>query len=545
MKAQLAGSELLIPIGSDARGAVIIAFLVFIAASMLWLFSLSAAQQDDPARLYLANRSLSPALNGMAMAGEQISVVTLVAVPGSIALFGYDGFVFAVDGMLALGVMLMLGRRIRDSGRFTLGGIFSLKAPGRAPRIAAIVVTLVIAIPLFLIQLRAAGIAAANLIGMPTVQAQAACTVLMGILVACCAVMADLRGSSVIQVVKVLVALLTLGVIVVLALGKFGWDIDKLFSAAAGKSLDPGRYLTPGTWQDGPFPRLDGFAMHVVEIMGMAVLPHLVLRIGAARSGQAARRSMAMACGICGVFTLLLVMTGFSAAAVVGGEGIGTADTNGQAAPLLLASSLLPQGSVARVALITAVACLAFLALLTTVTSVTFAAAVTVVNDGAKSTDQFGGGGRAMGLRPVVVLLCAVALSLSAATYRFFLDFLMVFVVSAAASAIFPALVFSFFWSRFNRRGLLWSVYGGLLVTLLLMVISPNVSGSPFSLFPDQDFALFPFMTPGLCSVPTAFLLGWLGGITGAPAPGSGEGGSPLPSAASKGRLPPRFQLDL
>ncbi|MFE1229232.1 transporter [Streptomyces sp. NPDC058745] len=522
MTPQLAESDLLVPIGSDVRGPVIIVFLVFIGVSLLWLFTLSAAQEDGSEKLYLANRGLSPVLNGVAMAGEQISVVTLLAVPGAIALFGYDGFVFAIDGMLAVGVMFVLAKKVRESGRFTLGGVFALKAPGRAPRVAAIVVALVVAIPLLLIQLRAAGIAASHLIGLPTIEAQAACTVLMGILVACCAVVADLRGSSVIHIVKVVVALLTLAVLVVLALEKFGWALDGLFSAAATNSLNPEGYFTPGSWQSGSFPRVDGLAMHVVEITGMAVLPHLILRVGASRSGQAARRSAAIACGVSGVFTLLLVMTGFAAVAVVGGEGIGTADTNGQSAPLLLASSLLPQGSVARGVLITAVACLSFLALLTTVTSVTFAAGVSVVKDGAGAAVLSGRGSRAPGHRAIIVLLCVVVLSLSAVTYRYFVDFLMIFVVSVAASAIFPALVLSLFWPRFNRRGLLWSVYGGLLATSVLMLTSPNVSGDSFSLFPDQDFALFPFMTPGLFSVPIAFLLGWLGSVTGAPEPGSG-----------------------
>lgn len=515
MTGQFSSSEHLVTIGSDARGPVIVAILVFMGVAMLWLFTLSAGQEDHPERLYLAGRSLSPVLNGIATAGEQMSVVTLLAIPGAIALFGYDGFSFAIDGMLALGVMLLLGQKIRNSGCFTLGGIFSLRASGRAPRIAATVVTLVIAIAIFLIQLRAAGIAAAFLVGLSTVQAQAVCTVLMGLLAACCAMMADLRGTSAIHVVKVALTLMTLGVIVLLSLNKFDWDPGNLISAAMGRSIAPDQYFTPGTWQSGTFPRLDSFGMHVIEITGTAVLPHLILRISASRSGLAAQRSMAIASGIFAVFTFLLVTTGFAAAAVVGGQDIGTADTNGQSAPILLAARLFPDGSTARVALITVVACLAFLALLTTVASVTFAAAVSVVNDGLGTGKRLDSNAKqARALRPAIVLLCVVALAVSSATYRHFVDFLMVFVVSVAASAIFPALIYSFFWRRFNRRGLLWSVYGGLLLTSLFLFFSPSVSGSPYSLFPARDFHWFPFMTPGLCSVPAAFLLGWIGSIT-------------------------------
>jgi cation/acetate symporter len=69
----------------------------------------------------------------------------------------------------------------------------------------------------------------------------------------------------------------------------------------------------------------------------------------------------------------------------------------------------------------------------------------------------------------------------------------------------------SFLWTGFNRRGLLWQVYGGLSLCILLTLFSPGVSGTVYALLPQKDFDLFPFDTPGVVSVPAAFLLGWLG----------------------------------
>lgn len=134
-------SGVLDPIGSDARRPVVIAFLVFIGVSLLWLFTLATAEEENPEKLYVADRALSPVFNGFAMAGEQISVVTLLTVSGGIALFGYDGFTFALDVLIMLGVLLLLAQKIRNSGRYTLGDLFSLRASGPAPRIAATAVT--------------------------------------------------------------------------------------------------------------------------------------------------------------------------------------------------------------------------------------------------------------------------------------------------------------------------------------------------------------------------------------------------------------------
>ncbi|MQY33875.1 hypothetical protein SRB17_18410 [Streptomyces sp. RB17] len=38
--------------------------------------------------------------------------------------------------------------------------------------------------------------------------------------------------------------------------------------------------------------------------------------------------------------------------------------------------------------------------------------------------------------------------------------------------------------------------------------------GTAYALWPDARFDWYPFRTPGLVSVPAAFLLGWLGSVT-------------------------------
>lgn len=62
-----------------------------------------------------------------------------------------------------------------------------------------------------------------------------------------------------------------------------------------------------------------------------------------------------------------------------------------------------------------------------------------------------------------------------------------------------------------TRRGLLWSLIGGTLVTIVLMTGTNLVSGSPFSAFPHSDFNWFPLTTTGLVSIPLGFALGWAG----------------------------------
>ncbi|MFD8205995.1 transporter [Streptomyces sp. NPDC059695] len=500
------------PVGSAARSSVITTFLAFIGLCLLWVFTL-ASKDEHPESLHTADRSLPPVFNGFALAGEYVTVVTLFAASGAVALFGYDGFASAVDGVLALGVLLLLAQRIRDSGQYTLGGLFSLRAPGRGPRTAAAVVTLTITVPVLMVQLRAAGISTALLIGMSSDAAQVLCTVLMGCLIACFAAVTDLRGNSFVQVVKVPITLVTLAVITLLAVRRFSWNPGGLLDAAVEQSTAPDGYLSRGLWvhTSGLGP-LNTISDHIVMVLGMAMMPHLVLRVAASRSGRSARRSTSIAAGLTAVFYLLLITTGFAAAAVVGSGQIGAVDANGQAAPILLASGLFGNGSTARVVIITVVACVAFLAVLTVVTSMTFAAAVSLTHGAlARAGRPLTDTQQVWALRSAVVVLCVAGLSLSTAFHRYPVEFLITFSLGVTATCVFPVLIYSFFWPGFNRRGLLWCVYGGLSLCTVLTLFSPTVSGSAYALWPDVSFNWYPFHTTGLISVPAAFLLGWLG----------------------------------
>ena len=59
--------------------------------------------------------------------------------------------------------------------------------------------------------------------------------------------------------------------------------------------------------------------------------------------------------------------------------------------------------------------------------------------------------------------------------------------------------------------GATFSIYGGLVCAVLLVVFSPVVSGTPTSLAPDADFAWFPLNNPGIVSIPFGFLCGVIG----------------------------------
>jgi cation/acetate symporter len=82
------------------------------------------------------------------------------------------------------------------------------------------------------------------------------------------------------------------------------------------------------------------------------------------------------------------------------------------------------------------------------------------------------------------------------------------------------ALIYASFWRRFTTRGALWAVYGGI-PAVLLVLVSPVVSGAPDSLLPGLDFQVFPLQNPGVVSIPLGFLAGWAGTVL-SPEPADG-----------------------
>ncbi|MEU8704512.1 hypothetical protein [Streptomyces sp. NPDC048565] len=57
-------------------------------------------------------------------------------------------------------------------------------------------------------------------------------------------------------------------------------------------------------------------------------------------------------------------------------------------------------------------------------------------------------------------------------------------------------------------RWTVYGTYGTLRLIGVLMVLSPAFSGTPVALFPEWDFDVFPFRTPGIVTIPAGFLLG-------------------------------------
>ncbi|MER6343417.1 sodium/solute symporter [Streptomyces sp. NPDC001595] len=500
----------------SAQTMSLVAFTA-IATITLLLCVMTGPDRDDLDEFYTGYSSLSPMRNGLAIAGDYISAATVLGTGGVIALYGYDGIVLALSTALSLMLlMFLLAEPLRNAGRFTMGDAFARRMPGRAVRITACLVTLAALLPLMLVQLAGTGQLLAFILGFSGDEVKTGCIVGLGALMISYAAIGGMKGTALIQILKIVILLGSGGAVAVLILNRFDWNPAALFDAAADRSGVGADFLSSGLeFAGGPYPRIDMISAQLCVVLGGACLPHVTMRMYTASSAPQVRRSMSWAVSCVAVFVLVITVVGMGATALLGREAIALADPQGNSAFLLGSLAALgPKVSTAETFLFTTVATAVFLTVLASVAGMILACANSLAHDVFSSRFQEMSARREMTLARLGALAVGVpAIVLATLVQHRSLQPLVTLSFSLGASALAPALVYSLFWRRYTRAGLLATLIGGTLAVLVLTPGTNLVSGSPTAAFPEADFNFFPFTTTGLVSVPLGFAFGWLGTV--------------------------------
>lgn len=500
----------------SAQAMSLVAFSA-VATITLLLCVMTGPDRDDLDEFYTGYGTLSPLRNGLAIAGDYISAATVLGTGGVIALCGYDGVVLALSTALSLLLlMFLLAEPLRNAGRFTMGDALARRMPGRAVRITACAVTIASLLPLMLVQLAGTGQLMAFILGFTNESLKTGCVVGLGTLMIAYAAIGGMKGTALIQILKIVMLVGSGAVVALLILHRFDWDPGALFQAAARQSGAGPAFLHSGLQFAGhPGARLDMITSELTIVLGGACLPHVTMRMYTASSARQVRRSLSWAVSLVALFVLVVTVVAVGATALVGGPAIAAADKQGNTAYLLGSRAAFGADvSTAESFLFTLVTTALFLTLLASVAGMILACANSLAHD------VFAARAREMPARREMALARFSALAVGAPTIllatlvqHHSLQPLVTLSFCLGASALAPALVYGLFWRRYTRAGLLGTLLGGSLTVLLLMPGTNLVSGSPVSAFPDADFNWFPFTTTGIVSIPAGFFFGWLGTV--------------------------------
>jgi SSS family solute:Na+ symporter/cation/acetate symporter len=515
--------------GGDTQGAILISFLLLVVAA-LFACLLLGPQREEAENFYIGRRRNKPLRNGLALAGDYISSATVVGTAGTVALMGFDGLFVAGSTVAALVVLSLLAGPLRARGRFTIADVFADRAPGTAVRIAAAVVTLLVCLLYFVVQLSAVALVTAQLLGLETVGAQRAIAIMTGVLIACATAVGGMRGATALQAAKTVIVLAALLFVVGALLARFGWNPLALLDAARANNGAGSAYFHPGLLQrSNPSASwtFDFVGLQLSIVLGAAVMPHVVMRLHATPDATAARRSVRGALLVVSAVVVCTVVIGLGTAASVGGAKLAEVSPGGTGALMLTTGTLAGgPGSTTGAVLFVLVATAVFATSLAVIAGITLTASAAVGHDlyrqALRRTASQEKGVEISTARWGAVAVSAAGITLTYVAVDWNIQMFSWVALAVAASSLLPALVYTLYWSRFTERGLLWTLTGGAACVVVLQTFTPMVSGLPSSLLPDADIAWLPFQSVALISIPAGFALGWLGSVTG---PGSARGG--------------------
>ncbi|MFF3416116.1 cation acetate symporter [Streptomyces sp. NPDC002698] len=499
-------------------------FSAFVAVTLGITTWVSRHRHGSAEEFYAGGRLFSPMENGFALSGDYMSAASFLGVTGLISLYGYDGLLYAVGFLVAwLVVLFLVAELVRNCGRFTLADVVAARMDERPVRVAAGTSSVVVSVLYLVAQMVGAGSLVSLLLGGTSDAARNWTVIGVGALMVIYVSMGGMRATTWIQIVKAVLLIGGAIVLTVLVLMRFHGNINELLRTAAGRSGHGQAFLAPGLKYGGDWTaRFDFMSLGLALVLGTAGLPHILSRFYTVPTARAARRSVLWSIGLIGGFYLMSIVLGFAAAAVVGPEAVRGSNAAGNTAVPLLALDLGGgANSTGGTVLFAVVAAIAFATILAVVAGVTLASSAAVAHDLYASSRRRRAKphGEVAVARAASVGIGVIAIGLSLLARDLNVAFLVGLAFAVAASANLPVLLFSLFWRSFTTRGAVWAVYGGLVPAVVLVLLSPVVSGSPESLFPGVDFQYFPLQNPGLVSIPLGFVAGWLGTVTSAEPP--------------------------
>ncbi|WP_416967519.1 cation acetate symporter [Streptomyces sp. 4F14] len=497
----------------------LVLFSVFIAVTLGITTWVSRNRHGSAEEFYAGGRLFSPMENGFAIAGDYMSAASFLGISGLIALFGYDGLLYSVGFLVAwLVVLLLVAELVRNCGRFTLADVVAARMSERPVRIAAGASSVIVSIFYLVAQMVGAGSLVALLLGRSGAATQVWTVIGVGALMIIYVSLGGMRATTWIQIVKAVLLLGGTIALTVLVLVRFHGDFDRLLLTAAERSGHGIDFLAPGLKYGANWTsRFDFISLGLALVLGTAGLPHILSRFYTVPTARAARRSVVWSIGLIGSFYLMTIVLGFGAAAIVGPDTVRQSNAAGNTAVPLLALDLGGgEESMGGAVLFAIVGAVAFATILAVVAGITLASSASVAHDLYASLRRKHAKQRSevAVARVAAVGIGIVAIALGILARELNVAFLVGLAFAVAASANLPVLLYSLFWRNFTTRGAVWAVYGGLIPALVLVVLSPVVSGSPESLIPGVDFQFFPLQNPGIISIPLGFLAGWIGTVT-------------------------------
>ncbi len=484
-----------------------ITLFVGIIALTLLITYFSSKKTKSTSDFYTAGGGLTATQNGLAVAGDFMSAASFLGITGAIALIGFDGFYMSVGNLLGfLFLLFLIAEPMRNLGKYTLADMITSRFKSNQVRGTAAASTLVISLFYMIAQLVGGGGLISLMLGIDYWIA----VIIVGVLMTIYVIFGGMTATSWVQIIKAILLLGGSFVLTFLVFAKFDFSMIQMFeqiktASPFGESLaNPGNKYSNG---------LDMISLNMALVFGVAGLPHLLIRFFTVKDAVTARKSVVYSTWFIGAFFLMVVFLGFGATAYVGWDNIVAANPAGNMAAPMLALSV---GGDFLFAFISAVA---FATILAVVSALVLTSASAFAHDIYGQIIKKGQITERQQMKVARISSIAVAIAsilLALVAQNINVAFLSVLALGIGASANLPVMLFTIYWKKFNATGAITGMLTGLISSVILVLLSPNVWNPEPGVAILTGDPLFPLANPTIFTVPLGFIAAYLGTVLSA-----------------------------
>ena len=492
--------------------AAIAMFLVFIVGT-LGITYWAAKRTKSASDFYTAGGGITGFQNGLAIAGDYMSAAAFLGVSGLIYMNGFDGVIYAVSFLVGWPVILFfMAEKLRNLGKFTFADIAAYRLGQKEIRTLAAFGSLSVVVLYLIAQMVGAGKLIQILFGMEYMYA----VFLVGALMIIYVTFGGMLATTWVQIIKAVLLLSGVSFMAIMVLWHFNFNFEALAVQAVEHHKKGEAILKPGGFLADP---ISAISLGMALMLGTAGLPHVLMRFFTVGNAKEARKSVVYATGFVAYFWVIITIVGFGAIAFLNTDAGSQYFTNGLA--YLQGGALFGGSNMASVhlshmlggnAFLGFISAVAFATILAVVSGLTLAGASAISHDiyanviNPNASDE-----KVVKISKITVVITGViGVVLGIAFEEQNIAYMVGLAFGIAASANFPILFLSIYWSNLTTRGAFIGGFLGLITAVALVVLGPNVW---VQILGNKE-AIFPYAHPALFSVTVAFVGIWLFSIT-------------------------------
>lgn len=491
--------------------SAIIMFLIFVGATLgitYWAAKRTKTAKD----FYTAGGGITGFQNGMAIAGDYMSAASFLGISALVYAKGYDGLIYSIGFLVGWPIILfMVAEQLRNLGKYTFADVASYRLRQTPIRTLAAFGSILTVVLYLIAQMVGAGKLIQLLFGLDYEIA----VILVGVLMILYVTFGGMLATTWVQIIKAFLLLSGATFMAVAVMAHYNFNFESLFATAV-QMKETTSIMAPGGLVSDP---ISAISLGIALMFGTAGLPHILMRFFTVSDAKEARKSVFYATGFIGYFYILTFIIGFGAIVMVF-QNPQYLDLAKQAVDG--GSPILGGDNMAAIHLSHAVggdfflgfiSAVAFATILAVVSGLTLAGASAISHDLYASVIRKGKADGMMEMKVSkvsTVILGIVAIYLGIAFEDQNIAFMVGLAFAIAASANFPILFLSMYWSKLTTRGALLGGSLGLLTAAVLVVLGPTVWVDVLK----NAEAIFPYKYPALFSVSAAFIGIWFFSIT-------------------------------